>query len=125
MKNWDEKDEVGECTASIDLEDVRNVCEKINIPYYNVNFEKEYYDRVFSYFLNEYKRGRTPNPDVLCNSEIKFRAFLDYGLKWSGFRVQLLGVDLFEQGFDIDLDRSDHNHLVVDAVQNHSIAFGQ
>ena len=81
MKNWDEKDESGECTASIDLEDVRNVCERINIPYYNVNFEKEYYDRVFSYFLNEYKRGRTPNPDVLCNSEIKFRAFLDYGLK--------------------------------------------
>lgn len=78
MKNWDEKDDSGCCTAAADYEDVRRVCEHIGIPYYTVNFEKEYYDRVFSYFLDEYQRGRTPNPDVLCNCEIKFRAFLDF-----------------------------------------------
>ena len=81
MKNWDEKDEFGECSAAADLEDVRAVCETLEIPYYSVNFEKEYYERVFSYFLSEYEKGRTPNPDVLCNSEIKFKAFLELALK--------------------------------------------
>ncbi len=80
MKNWDETDDCGVCTATDDYEDVRRVCERIDIPYYTVNFEKEYYDRVFSYFLEEYRRGRTPNPDVLCNCEIKFRAFLDFAM---------------------------------------------
>ena len=74
MKNWDEKDENGTCTAADDWNDVQSVCDTIGIPCYAVNFEKEYYDRVFSYFLDEYRRGRTPNPDVLCNREIKFRA---------------------------------------------------
>jgi len=81
MKNWDEKDDFGYCTAAEDYEDVRRVCDQIGISYYTVNFEKEYWDRVFTYFLEEYKRGRTPNPDVLCNKEIKFKAFLDYALK--------------------------------------------
>ncbi|MNJ48983.1 tRNA-specific 2-thiouridylase MnmA [compost metagenome] len=76
MKNWDDTDEFGHCTAEDDAEDVRRVCEQIGIPYYTVNFEKEYYDKVFAYFLEEYKRGRTPNPDVLCNREIKFGEFL-------------------------------------------------
>ena len=67
MKNWEEKDENGVCTSEADWADVREVCERIDIPYYSVNFVKEYYDRVFSYFLDEYRRGRTPNPDVLCN----------------------------------------------------------
>jgi tRNA-specific 2-thiouridylase len=84
MKNWDESDESGACTATEDYEDVRRVCEKIDIPYYTVNFEKEYQDRVFKDFLEEYKRGRTPNPDVLCNKEIKFKAFLDYAMKVAG-----------------------------------------
>jgi len=57
------------------------VAEQLEIPYYSVNFVKEYWDKVFTYFLNEYKRGRTPNPDVMCNKEIKFRAFLDYAMK--------------------------------------------
>lgn len=78
MKNWDEKDENGFCTAEEDYRDVIKVCNQIGIPYYSVNFEKEYYDRVFSYFLGEYKRGRTPNPDIMCNKEIKFKAFLDF-----------------------------------------------
>lgn len=80
MKNWDDTDEFGYCTAEADAEDVRRVCEQIDIPYYTVNFEKEYYDKVFSYFLDEYKRGRTPNPDVMCNREIKFGEFLNKAL---------------------------------------------
>lgn len=80
MKNWEEEDETGVCTATADYTDVRLVCEQIGIPYYTVNFAKQYRERVFSYFLEEYKKGRTPNPDVLCNCEIKFRAFLDFAM---------------------------------------------
>ena len=81
MKNWEEEDEeTGVCTAASDYEDVKSVCSTIGIPYYTVNFAREYRDRVFSYFLEEYARGRTPNPDVLCNCEIKFRAFLDFAV---------------------------------------------
>lgn len=78
MKNWEENDERGVCTAQTDYEDAKSVCLKLNIPFYSVNFAKEYWERVFSYFLEEYRACRTPNPDVLCNSEIKFKAFLDY-----------------------------------------------
>ncbi len=77
MKNWEEDGEDGVCTAAADYEDVRRVADKIGIPYYTVNFAHEYKERVFSYFLSEYRLGRTPNPDVLCNSEIKFRSFLE------------------------------------------------
>lgn len=80
MKNWDDTDEEGHCTADIDYQDVRRVCDQIGIPYYTVNFEKQYWDKVFSYFLAEYSRGRTPNPDVMCNKEIKFKAFLEKAL---------------------------------------------
>ena len=81
MKNWEEEDdETGVCTAANDFEDVKSVCTAIGIPYYTVNFAREYRDRVFSYFLEEYAGGRTPNPDVLCNCEIKFRAFLDFAI---------------------------------------------
>lgn len=84
MKNWDEKDENGVCTATDDSDDARRVANQLEIPYYTINFEKEYWDRVFTYFLNEYKKGRTPNPDVMCNQEIKFNAFLDYAMKLEG-----------------------------------------
>ena len=87
MKNWEEKDDNGVCTSETDWADVRGVCGKIDIPYYAVNFVKEYYDRVFSYFLDEYRRGRTPNPDVLCNREIKFKAFLDFAMKLGADRL--------------------------------------
>ena len=80
MKNWDDTDELGYCTATEDYKDVALVADQIGIPYYSVNFEKEYHDRVFTYFLEEYKKGRTPNPDVMCNKEIKFKAFLDYAM---------------------------------------------
>ncbi|MGZ9584786.1 tRNA 2-thiouridine(34) synthase MnmA [Paenibacillus marinisediminis] len=76
MKNWDDTDEFGHCTAEDDAEDVRRVCEHIGIPYYTVNFEKQYFEKVFEYFLEEYRNGRTPNPDVMCNREIKFGEFL-------------------------------------------------
>nr|WP_127579620.1 tRNA 2-thiouridine(34) synthase MnmA [Paenibacillus koleovorans] len=80
MKNWDDTDEFGHCTAEEDAEDVRRVCAQIGIPFYTVNFEKEYMDKVFSYFLDEYRKGRTPNPDVMCNREIKFGEFLNKAL---------------------------------------------
>ncbi|MBO8171623.1 MAG: tRNA 2-thiouridine(34) synthase MnmA [Bacillaceae bacterium] len=81
MKNWDDTDELGHCTAEEDYEDVRRVCDHIGIPHYTVNFEKEYMDKVFQYFLDEYKKGRTPNPDVMCNREIKFGEFLEKALE--------------------------------------------
>lgn len=81
MRNWRETDDSGCCTADSDFQDVREVCDALAIPYYSVDFSAEYYDRVFKLFLDEYAKGRTPNPDVLCNKEIKFDCFLDYALK--------------------------------------------
>ena len=85
MINWEEKD--GSCTAEADYEDVKRVCNKIGIPYFSVNYAKEYYDRVFSYFLEEYKNGRTPNPDVLCNREVKFGPFLEQAKKLGADKI--------------------------------------
>ncbi|MBR4003332.1 MAG: tRNA 2-thiouridine(34) synthase MnmA [Clostridia bacterium] len=96
MNNWEEKDDCGVCTATEDYEDVRRVCDKIGIPYYSVNFAKEYLDRVFSTFLSEYEKGRTPNPDVLCNREIKFGPFLDY--------AKMMGADYIATGHYCKLD---------------------
>lgn len=81
MKNWDDKNDSGVCTVTEDYQDVAKVANQLGIPYYSVNFEKEYWDRVFTYFLDEYKNGRTPNPDVMCNKEVKFKAFLDYAME--------------------------------------------
>lgn len=81
MHNWEEDDDNGCCTAITDYEDVKRVCNALDIPYYSVNFASEYLDRVFSYFLDEYKKGRTPNPDVLCNREIKFGPFKEFAQK--------------------------------------------
>lgn len=80
MHNWEEE-QGGFCTAEQDYEDVRRVCSSLSIPYYSVNFSKQYYKQVFEYFLQQYSVGLTPNPDVLCNREIKFGPFLDYALK--------------------------------------------
>lgn len=84
MKNWEEDDTEDYCSAAQDLQDAKAVCDKLSIPLHNVNFATEYWDRVFAYFLEEYHAGRTPNPDVLCNKEIKFRAFLDYAMEQLG-----------------------------------------
>ena len=78
MQNWEEEGADGVCTAEADYADVRRVANALDIPYYTVNFAKEYRERVFAYFLEEYRAGRTPNPDVLCNREIKFGPFLRY-----------------------------------------------
>lgn len=80
MKNWEEDDDEDYCAAEEDLGFAREVCAQLEIPLRTVNFSTEYWDRVFDYFLKEYRAGRTPNPDVLCNREIKFKAFLDYAL---------------------------------------------
>ena len=77
MNNWEEKDDRGVCTSQKDWDDVRRVCDVIDIPYYSVNFAREYKERVFAHFLEEYQKCRTPNPDVLCNREIKFNVFLN------------------------------------------------
>ncbi len=95
MNNWEERDECGVCTAEEDFTDVRRVANKLGIPYYSVNFAKEYMDRVFSYFLEEYKKGRTPNPDVLCNREIKFRDFKEKAIE--------LGADFIATGHYCDI----------------------
>ena len=105
MKNWEEEDdETGVCTAASDYEDVKSVCAAIGIPYYTVNFAREYRDRVFSYFLEEYARGRTPNPDVLCNCEIKFRAFLDFAVS--------TGAEHLATGHYARLDHTDGTKLL-------------
>lgn len=78
MKNWDEDDGTEYCTAKADLADAQAVADKLGIVLHSANFAAEYWDNVFEHFLAEYQAGRTPNPDILCNREIKFKAFLDY-----------------------------------------------
>jgi tRNA-specific 2-thiouridylase len=87
MKNWDEDDGTEYCTARQDLEDAQQVCDKLGITLRSVNFAAEYWDYVFEIFLQEYAAGRTPNPDILCNKEIKFKAFLDYAQDLGGERI--------------------------------------
>ena len=90
MKNWDEDDDEEYCTAEIDRDDARSVCSHLGITLHEANFAAEYWDNVFARFLDEYAAGRTPNPDVLCNREIKFNLFLDY--------ARLLGADMIATG---------------------------
>ena len=80
MKNWDEDDGTEYCTAMTDLADAQAVADAIGIKLHTASFAAEYWDRVFEHFLSEYRAGRTPNPDILCNKEVKFRAFLDYAI---------------------------------------------
>ncbi|MFI3229247.1 MAG: tRNA 2-thiouridine(34) synthase MnmA [Bacillota bacterium] len=90
MRNWHEEDDSGACTAEADYTDVRRVANILDIPYYTIDLSREYQDRVFSLFLDEYKKGRTPNPDVLCNREIKFGPFKAFAEK--------LGADYIATG---------------------------
>ncbi len=80
MKNWEEDDTEDYCSASADIADAQAICDKLAIPLHTINFAAEYWNRVFTHFLAEYQLGRTPNPDILCNREIKFKTFLDYAL---------------------------------------------
>lgn len=96
MKNWDETNPDGTCPADQDFQDVIKVCERLDIPYYSVNFVKEYWDGVFSEFLSDYRQGFTPNPDILCNREIKFKVFYQ--------RAKLLGADYLATGHYCQLE---------------------
>ena len=87
MKNWEEDDDADYCAAAEDLADAQAVCDRLGIPLHSVNFASEYWDRVFQHFLHEYSAGRTPNPDILCNREIKFHAFLDHALGLGAKRI--------------------------------------
>lgn len=87
MQNWDEDDPESTCNALQDAKAAIAVCEHLGIPLKTVNFARDYWDRVFTYFLDEHRAGRTPNPDVLCNQEIKFKAFLDYALTLGADRI--------------------------------------
>lgn len=91
MKNWEEDDDTEYCSAATDLADAQEVCDKLGIHLHKINFAAEYWDNVFEHFLTEYRAGRTPNPDILCNKEIKFKAFLEYA-------AEDLGADYIATG---------------------------
>ncbi|MEL0629758.1 tRNA 2-thiouridine(34) synthase MnmA [Psychromonas aquatilis] len=91
MKNWEEDDTDEYCSAAQDLQDAQAVCDKLGIKLHTINFAAEYWDNVFEHFLEEYKAGRTPNPDIMCNKEIKFKAFLE-------FAAEDLGADFIATG---------------------------
>ncbi len=99
MKNWEEDDTQEFCTADEDVKDAQNVADKLNVKLHLRNFASEYWDFVFEDFLNEYRIGRTPNPDILCNREIKFKTFLE--------NAQDLGADFMATGHYVDKDFSD------------------
>jgi len=113
MKNWEEDSEY--CTSEQDYKDALLVCDELGLKLKTVNFSKEYKDRVFDLFLKEYAAGRTPNPDTLCNKEIKFKAFLNYALKLGASRIatghyaridQRDGFVLLHKGNDVNKDQS-------------------
>ncbi|MFQ3201138.1 MAG: tRNA-specific 2-thiouridylase [Zhongshania sp.] len=121
MKNWDEDDGTEYCTAKDDLADASAVCEKLGIYLHTANFASEYWDNVFEHFLAEYKAGRTPNPDILCNREIKFKAFLDYATVLGADyiatghytrRRDLNGTTQLLKGLDANKDQSYFLHAV-------------
>lgn len=122
MKNWEEDDGTEYCTAITDLADAQAVADNIGIKLHTANFAMEYWDRVFEHFLAEYQAGRTPNPDILCNKEVKFKAFLDYALTLGadyiatghytrrGFEQQ--GKAKLLRGLDTNKDQSYFLHAV-------------
>lgn len=110
MLNWEENDANGVCSAEEDFADVQRVCAALDIPYYSVNFAKQYYERVFSYFLREYAAGRTPNPDVLCNREIKFGPFCEY--------ARTLGADVIATGHYCGIAHEGTRHRLLKAADS-------
>ena len=119
MTNWEDDD--GYCTAADDLQDARGVCEQLQIPLHHANFSKQYRDQVFEYFLEEYRSGRTPNPDVLCNREIKFGVFREYVKRLRGDLVAtghyaragiIDGHGALFKGADLGKDQSYFLHAV-------------
>lgn len=100
MKNWQDDDSGDYCASAVDLADAQAVCDRLSLPLHQVNFAQEYWQRVFEHFLEEYAAGRTPNPDILCNKEIKFRAFLDYARALGADKIATghYAQNVFEQG---------------------------
>jgi len=127
MKNWEEDDTEEYCSASVDLADAEQVCDRLGIPLHSVNFSAEYWDNVFEYFLQEYRSGRTPNPDIMCNREIKFKAFLDHARVLGASRIatghyvrsrQRGGKHQLLRGLDSNKDQS----YFLYALNQHQIA---
>jgi tRNA-specific 2-thiouridylase len=110
MKNWEEDDTEEYCSASVDLADAQQVCDRLGIPLHTVNFSGEYWDNVFEYFLREYRIGRTPNPDIMCNREIKFKAFLDH--------AQTLGARRIATGHYVRTRRRDDRFELLRGLDN-------
>ena len=108
MSNWEDEDAY--CTAAEDFQDARRACETLNIPLHRVSFAAEYRERVFAHFLREYAAGRTPNPDVLCNREIKFGLCLDY--------MRRLGASWIATGHYARLRRTDRGTQLLKAVDS-------
>ena len=108
MRNWKEQDDSGHCTADIDYADALRVCATLDIPFYTADFSDEYWERVFLHFVEEYKKGRTPNPDVLCNREIKFKPFLE--------RAKLAGADFVATGHYCGVKRENGRTYLTKAV---------
>lgn len=104
MKNWNEDDGTEYCTAAKDLLDAAAVCQKLNIHLHTANFASEYWDNVFEHFLEEYKAGRTPNPDILCNREIKFKVFIEF--------AKNLGADYIATGHYANT-RKENSHTLL------------
>ena len=130
MKNWDEDDGSEYCTAIQDLQDAQQVCDKMGIPLHTANFAADYWDNVFEHFLAEYKAGRTPNPDILCNREIKFKVFLEYaemlGAKYiaTGHYVRrgnTKGQASLLKGLDNNKDQSYFLHAVEEKALSRSL----
>ncbi len=115
MKNWEEDDTEEYCSAAIDLADAQQVCDRLSIKLHKINFSSEYWDNVFEHFLDEYRAGRTPNPDIMCNREIKFKAFLEHAQRLGAERIatghyartrQYAGETHLLRGVDANKDQS-------------------
>ena len=111
MKNWEEDDNDEYCAAAEDLKDAQQVCDTLGIKLHKVNFAAEYWDNVFEYFLAEYKAGRTPNPDIMCNKEIKFKAFLE-------FAAEALGADYIATGHYVQRREVDGHWQLLRGLDN-------
>lgn len=110
MKNWDEDDGTEYCTAKADLADAEAVCQSLGIRLHTANFAAEYWDNVFEHFLEEYQAGRTPNPDILCNREIKFKVFLEY--------AEMLGAELIATGHYVRKKQENNQTLLLKGLDN-------
>jgi tRNA-specific 2-thiouridylase len=111
MKNWEEDDTDEYCAAATDLKDAQEICDKLGIKLHTINFASEYWDNVFEYFLAEYKAGRTPNPDIMCNKEIKFKAFLE-------FACEDLGADYIATGHYVQREFRDGHWKMIRGLDN-------